>query len=92
MAAAKQTPPPAPEETPAATVAPQQYAAGTGWQVGDTAPTDAFRALDDHGNPTGPVSEAHPGGYARLIVAAGATITDGVRRELDAADAEGDEG
>ncbi|MGW9299419.1 hypothetical protein ACWHA3_01150 [Streptomyces cyaneofuscatus] len=80
------------ETTPAATVRTQEYAAGTGWNVGQTAPDDAFRALDaaGTGGPTGPVVHEHPGGYARQIVAKGGLVTDGVKRELDAA--ESDEG
>lgn len=69
---------------PSATVAPQQYS-GTGWQVGDTAPSDAYRALDDTGAPTGPVVSTHPGDRAVQIVAEGGQITDGVRQQLDAA-------
>ncbi|MBL1107356.1 hypothetical protein JK361_22580 [Streptomyces sp. 5-8] len=85
-------------EQPAATIRTQEYAAGEGWQVGQTAPSDAFRALDaaGTGEPTGPVVHKHPGGYARQIVAKGATITEGVRRELDDAEqsetAEGEQG
>lgn len=78
----------APAEQPAATVAPQQYAAGTGWEVGQTAPADQFRSTDDHGAVYGPVTDTHPGGRARLIVAKGATVTAGVRAELDAAKAD----
>ncbi len=87
MAARKQD-----EQPNAAVVRTQEYAAGQGWAVGQTAPQDAYRALDSAGTgePTGPVVHSHPGGYARLIVAKGAVVTDGVRRELDAAkDAEG---
>ncbi|MFY0511806.1 hypothetical protein ACOMD4_15690 [Streptomyces anulatus] len=81
-----------PDETaPAATVRPQEYSAGTGWEVGQTAPEDAFRALDaaGTGGPTGPVVHTHPGGYARQIVTKGALITAGVRRELDEAEQDG---
>ncbi|MCM2427382.1 hypothetical protein [Streptomyces sp. RKAG337] len=83
MAARKET------ADPAATVRPQQYAAGTGWDVGQTAPSDAFRALDSAGSgePTGPVVHTHPGGYARQIVAKGGLVTEGVHRELAAAPA-----
>lgn len=89
MAEAKK---PAMEKAPAATVRPQEYDAGTGWDVGQLAPEDAFRALDtaDFATPVGPVVHEHPGGYARQIVAKGGTVTAGVRRELDAA--ESDEG
>lgn len=79
--------------TPAATVRTQEYDAGVGWDVGQTAPEDAYRALDaaGTGSPTGPVVSSHPGGYARLIVAKGALVTDGVKRELDAAEADKNE-
>lgn len=80
-----------PEQTaPAATIRTQEYSAGTGWEVGQTAPEDAFRALDvsGSGEPTGPVVNKHPGGYARQIVTKGALITEGVRRELDGAEAD----
>ncbi|MGQ4351982.1 hypothetical protein [Streptomyces drozdowiczii] len=79
-----------PEQTPAATIRTQEYDAGEGWQVGQRAPKDAFRALADNGSGavTGPVVSTHPGGYARQIVAKGGLITEGVRRELDAAETE----
>lgn len=79
-------------DKPAAAVRPQEYDAGTGWDVGQQAPEDAFRALDGEGynTPVGPVVHTHPGGHARLIVAKGGLVTAGVRRELD--DAESDEG
>ncbi|MFJ4918138.1 hypothetical protein [Streptomyces sp. NPDC088726] len=75
-----------------ATVRPQEYDAGTGWDVGQLAPKDAFRALDGDGysTPVGPVVHEHPGGHARQIVVKGGLITAGVKRELDAA--ESDEG
>lgn len=97
MAAAKSTTPepdPAEDTTNPAVVAPQQYAAGVGWAVGQTAPEDAYRALDSAGTglPVGPVVNTHPGGYARQIVAKGGLITEGVARELAAADAEQGEG
>jgi hypothetical protein len=104
MAARSRTP--EPEQTPQTTasdttaadtaqpnpavVRTQEYAAGEGWGVGQTAPSDAFRALDaaGTGEPTGPVVHTHPGGYARQIVAKGQVVTEGVKRELDAAEAE----
>jgi len=81
------------QTSPAATIRTQEYDAGVGWDVGQTAPEDAYRALDANGTgaPTGPVVNAHPGGYARLIVAKGAQVTDGVKRELDAAEADQNE-
>lgn len=81
-----------PEAAPAATIRTQEYSAGTGWDIGQTAPEDAFRALDaaGTGGPTGPVVHKHPGGYARQIVAKGGLVTDGVKRELDAAEQDGE--
>ncbi|MFD7066078.1 hypothetical protein ACFV97_02455 [Streptomyces sp. NPDC059913] len=81
-------------EQPPAAVRTQEYAPGVGWEVGQLAPEDAYRALDGqgHGAPVGPVVHTHPGGYARQIVTAGALVTEGVRRELDAAEAESTEG
>ncbi|MEE4491611.1 hypothetical protein [Streptomyces sp. BE230] len=80
------------EEPPQATVRPQEYAAGTGWEIGQTAPEDAYRALggDGHAAPVGPVLATHPGGHARLIVVKGAVVTEGARRELDAAEQDGE--
>ncbi|MFF2228611.1 hypothetical protein ACFVV7_35420 [Streptomyces globisporus] len=77
---------------PAATVRTQEYDAGVGWEIGQRAPEDAFRALDGAGSGgvTGPVVHTHPGGYARQIAVKGQTITAGARRELDAAEAEQD--
>ncbi|MFD8407181.1 hypothetical protein ACFV1G_21150 [Streptomyces anulatus] len=79
---------------PAATVRTQEYDAGVGWEIGQRAPEDAFRALDGAGagGVTGPVVHTHPGGYARQIAVKGQAITAGARRELDAAEAEQDGG
>lgn len=86
----------APEQPNPAVVRTREYAAGDGWEVGQRAPQDAFRALDaaGTGEPTGPVVHEHPGGYARQIVAKGGLVTEGVKRELDAVeqDDESDEG
>ncbi|WP_407553079.1 hypothetical protein QOM21_23895 [Streptomyces sp. Pv4-95] len=92
MAARSKSDTPHEQSTPAA-VRTQEYAAGTGWDVGQTAPSDAFRALDSAGNgeSVGPVVHSHPGGYARQIVAKGGLITEGVKRDLDAADSDGTE-
>lgn len=93
----EQTPQTTSEQPNAAVIRTQEYSAGEGWDVGQTAPSDAFRALDaaGTGEPTGPVVHSHPGGYARQIVAKGQLVTEGVRRELDAAnetDSEGEQG
>jgi hypothetical protein len=88
-----ETPTQSTQSTPAK-VRTQEYTAGEGWEVGDTAPADAFRALDaaGTGEPTGPVVHEHPGGYARQIAVKGQVVTEGVRRELDAAEAEQSDG
>ncbi|WP_069773038.1 hypothetical protein [Streptomyces sp. LUP30] len=82
-----------PQQPNPAAIRTKEYAAGQGWDVGQTAPEDAFRALDatGTGEPTGPVVHTHPGGYARLIVAKGQVVTDGVKKELDAADAQSEQ-
>jgi len=86
----KNTPDEEPQPMPASTIRTQQYDGGEGWEVGQRAPQDAFRALAENGSGgvTGPVVHKHPGGYARQIVAKGQVVTAGVRRELDAAEAE----
>ncbi|NUS27526.1 MAG: hypothetical protein HOV92_25310 [Streptomyces sp.] len=96
MATRKPSPdtPDAPDEQPnAAVVSTRQYSGGEGWEVGQHAPADAFRALDTAGTgeATGPVVHSHPGGYARQIVAKGGLITAGVKKELDAGE-QSDEG
>lgn len=72
---------------PVEKIQPQEYAEPGTWEVGRPAPADAFRALagEDHATPTGPVVHEHPGGYARQIVVKGGLVTEGVKRELDAA-------
>ncbi|MEU9597154.1 hypothetical protein AB0E06_10115 [Streptomyces sp. NPDC048109] len=94
MASTRKSSADTPEQPNPAVVRTQEYDAGEGWQVGQAAPDDAYRALDTAGTgePTGPVVHRHPGGYARLIVQKGATVTASVRRELDAAEAEGEQG
>lgn len=83
--AARQTKPS--DEQPSEKISTREYAAGEGWSVGNKAPADAFRALDASGTgePTGPIVHEHPGGYARLVVAKGQVVTEGVKKELDAA-------
>ncbi|WP_330349270.1 hypothetical protein [Streptomyces sp. NBC_00582] len=78
------------EQPNAAVVSTRQYAGGEGWAVGQQAPADVFRALDSAGSgeQVGPALHEHPGGYARLIVAKGGLITEGVKKELDAAEAD----
>lgn len=94
MATRNPKPDDTPEQPGPAAVRTQEYSAGTGWDIGQTAPEDAFRKLDSAGSgePVGPVVHSHPGGYARQVVVKGGLITAGVKRELDAAAAEGDEG
>ncbi|MEU6229980.1 hypothetical protein [Streptomyces sp. NPDC047042] len=84
------------EQPNAAVVSTREYSGGAGWDVGQSAPEDAFRALDSAGTgeQVGPVVHVHPGGYARQIVAKGGLITEGVKKELEAGDksAEGEQG
>ena len=88
MATRSKSTPDEPEQPNPAVVRTQEYAAGQGWDVGQTAPDFAYRAYaaDGSGELTGPVVHQHPGGAARQIVAKGGLITDGVKRELDAAE------
>lgn len=90
MAAQTRKPSDTEQPTPAATVRTQEYT-DIGWNVGQRAPKDAFRALDtaDMATPVGPVLHTHPGGYARQVVAAGGLVTEGVKREIDGAKDEG---
>ncbi|MEU7381546.1 hypothetical protein AB0A91_16390 [Streptomyces sp. NPDC042207] len=90
MAARKSSETPEPEQPNPAVISTRQYDAGEGWEVGQRAPQDAYRALDAAGTgaPSGPVVHEHPGGYARQIVTKGSVITEGVKRELDAAEGE----
>lgn len=94
--AARKTADAADEQPNAAVVSTREYAGGTGWDVGQAAPDDAYRALDSAGSgeQVGPVLHEHPGGFARQIVAKGGLITEGVKRELEAGDksAEGEQG
>ena len=93
MAARKSSAEQPEQAAPAATIRTQEYDGGTGWDVGQRAPEDAFRALaeDGSGAVTGPIVHKHPGGYARQIVAKGGLVTAGVKRELDAAEADENE-
>ncbi|MFD4558972.1 hypothetical protein ACFWP5_32415 [Streptomyces sp. NPDC058469] len=94
--AARKTADAADEQPNAAVVSTREYAGGVGWDVGQAAPDDAYRALDSAGSgeQVGPVLHTHPGGFARQIVAKGGLITEGVKRELEAGDksAEGEQG
>jgi hypothetical protein len=83
---AEAAPDPAPAALPPATVRPREYVTGIGWEVGQPAPTDAYRALDKDGQLDGPAVIAHPGGGAVQIIVAGALVTEGVVRALTAAD------
>ncbi|WP_326730238.1 hypothetical protein [Streptomyces phaeochromogenes] len=86
MAARKPAADAAEEQPNAAVVSTREYSGGAGWEVGQQAPADAFRALDASGTgeQVGPVVHTHPGNYARQIVAKGGLITEGVKRELEA--------
>lgn len=67
----------------AAKVQPQQYAAGTGYDVGDIAPTTLYCGIGTDGAPVGPVSETQPGGHGMVVCAAGQPVGSDARRLLD---------
>jgi hypothetical protein len=65
-----------------ATVGTQQYDAGEGWDVGQRAPADRYGTV----NPDGTVDvggDPGQGGYGRLIVAKGDTITQQIKDQLE---------
>ncbi|MFJ4649477.1 hypothetical protein ACIP6Q_39085 [Streptomyces bobili] len=72
-------------------MAGRRFTAADGWKDGEPAPAAAYRALGtDRETPDGPVLDEHPGGYARLIVAEGQTVTADILTELRAAPAPAD--
>lgn len=79
---------PNPQTLPPATIAPREYAPGTGWREGDIAPSDAYRRLDSRGCTTGPVVYENPGGRAIRIAVKGMRVGEAVRREFDRAERE----
>lgn len=74
--------PNAPAQAPAATVQPVRYAAGTGWELGQAAPSDKFIEVGPDGADVGKPTGTAPKGYGRQIAAKGATVTAAVRADL----------
>lgn len=64
-------------------IRPQEYIRGTGWQAGDRAPTNAYRATDTNGLPVGPVVYEPPPGRGVLLVTVGTQISEHTARLLD---------
>lgn len=60
----------------AATIAPAQYSAETGWKVGQLAPSDQYVEVDHQGAPVGkPSSKPVEGKPANLVVVKGDVLT-----------------
>lgn len=73
------SPPPA----RAATVAQQRYSEGEGWELGQRAPADRWRLLDQSGSLVGkPLTKAPAGKYAVQVAIKGQPVTNSVRAEL----------
>lgn len=68
---------------PQQAVQPHEYGRGIGWDVGDRAPANAYRATDVNGHATGPVLYERPTGRGVLIVTAGTQISQHTARLLD---------
>jgi hypothetical protein len=95
MAGTRKSPDETPEQQPQQAVRPQQYSGGQGWQLGQVAPEDRFRQVDDDGAFIGEAkSSARGGGRWVQVVTKGAPITADVIRGLAPAEddksAEGD--
>jgi hypothetical protein len=77
------------DEQPQATVRPQQYSGGEGWELGQTAPEDRFRQIDDDGQFIGEATTSTKGGGRWVqVVTKGSPITRDVLRGLAQADNE----
>ncbi|KJK55641.1 hypothetical protein [Saccharothrix sp. ST-888] len=66
-----------------ATVPTRRYTAPVGWRIGDIAPADAYRSLDETSTPYGPVYATNPGGHATQLATKGCPISAWARREMD---------
>jgi hypothetical protein len=70
-------------------VQPQQYSGGTGWELGQTAPEDRFRRIDDDGQFVGEAEATVSGGGRWVqVVTKGSPITADVVRGLAPAERE----
>jgi hypothetical protein len=75
--------PPAEAPTPPAAVRQQQYDAGTGWELGQSAPEDRYVEVGPDGADVGkPSKEAPAGKYARQVSVKGAPVTADQRAAL----------
>lgn len=75
---------PAPEvPTPPAAVRQQEYAAGTGWELGQLAPEDRYVEVGPQGEDVGKPSKTAPAGkYARQVSIKGAPVDAAQRAAL----------
>jgi len=80
-------------QAPMQAVRPQQYSGGEGWELGQTAPEDRFRQLDDDGQFVGEAqSKVSGGGRWVQVVTKGSPITPDVVRGLAPAEEEQSDG
>jgi hypothetical protein len=80
-----------PDAQPMQAVRPQQYSGGEGWELGQVAPEDRFRKIDDDGNFVGePASSVKGGGRWVQVVTKGSPITPDVLRGLAPAEEQSD--
>lgn len=76
-------------QAPMQAVRPQQYSGGQGWELGQVAPEDRFRQIDDDGRFVGEAkSSARGGGRWVQVVTKGAPVTADVVRGLAPAETE----
>lgn len=80
-------------QQPMQAVRPQQYSGGEGWELGQFAPEDRFRQIDDDGQFIGEAqSSAKGGGRWVQVVTKGSPITPDVLRGLAPAEEQSDGG
>jgi hypothetical protein len=95
MAARSSKPDETPDQpqAPMQAVRPQQYSGGQGWELGQTAPEDRFRQIDDDGQFVGEAaSKVSGGGRWVQVVTKGSPITPDVKRGLAPAEEKSEEG
>ncbi|MFD8251911.1 hypothetical protein [Streptomyces werraensis] len=82
-----------PEQPPMQAVRPQQYSGGEGWELGQVAPEDRFRQIDDEGRFVGEAqAKVSGGGRWVQVVTKGSPITPDVVRGLAPAEADAEGG
>jgi len=93
MAARSKSTDETPEQPPMQAVRPQEYSGGEGWELGQTAPEDRFRQIDDDGRFIGePQASARGGGRWVQVVTKGSPITSDVLRGLAPAEEQSEGG